>query len=149
MFRKFAVALTASLLAATAAAAAVAPNTPTPMPQVKAKMKSVVDKTYTALFTTASEADPENGADQKLPNAAGWTKVKAQADALKVVADWMQDPKVGKTAEANWMKDAKAMSELSATASKAATAKDAKALAQAANDLSDNCASCHKVYKKQ
>ena len=97
----------------------------------------------------AGEADPENGPDQKLPDAAGWARTKADADKLKVVADWMLDPKNGKTAEPNWSKSAQAMSALSAAASKAAAAHDAKALAKASNDLSDACTSCHSVYKKQ
>ena len=142
------VALAAVMLAGTAAAA-VAPNTPTPMPAVKTKMKSVVDKSSTDLFNVAGEADPANGKDQKLPGAAGWAKLKKEADGLKTVADWMLKPANGKTTEANWTKSAKDMSALSAAASKAAAAKDAKALAQAANDLSDTCTACHKYYKKQ
>lgn len=148
MFRNTLVLTLAVSLAATAVLAQT-PNTPTPMPKVKAQMKNVVDKTSTALFNTASEADPENGPDQKLPNAAGWAKVKADADKLKKVADMMLDPKIGKTSEANWKKYAVEMSDLSVAIAKAATAKDAKKLAQAANDLSDNCAACHKIYKKQ
>lgn len=143
------IAALACVLAAGAALAAVKPNTPTPMPQVQAKMKSVVDKTSTDLFNTAGEADPANGADQKLPDAVGWARLKTDADKLKAVGDWLQDPKNGKTGEASWMTSARSMSTLSATAAKAATAHDAKALAQAANDLSDTCGGCHKIYKKQ
>jgi cytochrome c556 len=139
----------AALMLAGTAMAAVKPNTPTPMPKVKAQMKRVVDKTSTELFNVAGEADPANGADQKLPDAAGWTKIKTNAEKLKGVADWMLKPANGKTSEANWVKYSKEMSALSAAAAKAAAAHDAKALAQAANDLSDNCAGCHKIYKKQ
>ena len=139
----------AVVLAAGAAFAAVKPNTPTPMPKVKAQMKLVVDKTSTDLFNTAGEADPANGADQKRPDAAGWVRLKGDADKLKDVADWMLNPKNGTTTEANWTAAAKAMSSLSASASKAAADHDAKALAQAANDLSDTCTNCHKYYKKQ
>jgi cytochrome c556 len=139
----------AALMLAGTAMAAVKPNTPTPMPKVKAQMKRVVDKTSTELFNVAGEADPANGADQKLPDAAGWTKIKTDAEKLKGVADWMLKPANGKTTEANWVKYSKEMSALSAAAAKAAAARDAKALAQAANDLSDNCAGCHKIYKKQ
>ena len=142
-------AVVAALLAAGAALAAVKPNTPTPMPAVKAQMKAKVDKQSTELFDTAGQADPENGADQKLPDAAGWAKAKAEADGLKAVADWMLKPKNGKTSEANWTKSAGAMSEFSAAAAKAAAAHDAKGLAKAANDLSDTCTACHSVYKKQ
>ena len=74
------VALGLAVAAVASAAPPVKPNTPTPMPKVKAQMKNVVDKASTALFNTASEADPENGPDQKLPNAAGWAAVKGQAD---------------------------------------------------------------------
>lgn len=136
-------------LAASTALAAVTPNTPTPMPKVKAQMKPLVDAASTELFNTAGAADPANGPDQKLPDAAGWARLKADADKLKGVADWMQKPANGKTSEANWMKSAQAMSALSAAAAKAAAAHDAKALAQAANDLSDTCTACHKYYKKQ
>jgi cytochrome c556 len=136
-------------LVAGAALAAAKPDTPTPMPKVQAQMKAVVDKTSTDLFNTAGAADPANGSDQQLPDAAGWTRIKADADKLKVVADWLQDPKNGKATEADWMKAAKSMSTLSAAASKAAAARDAKGLAQAANDLSDTCTACHSVYKKQ
>jgi hypothetical protein len=148
---KLALAPLALALAASVALAAapIPPNTPTPMPAVKAKMKAVVDKTSTDLFNTAGEADPANGADAKKPDAAAWVRLKKDADGLKVVADWMLNPKVGKTSEVNWTKSAKEMSTLSAAASKAAAAKDAKALAQAANDLSDTCTACHKYYKKQ
>jgi cytochrome c556 len=139
----------ALLLAAGAAMAAVQPNTPTPMPKVQEQMKTIVDKTSTDLFNTAGEADPANGADQKVPDAAGWARLRADADKLKAVAEWMQDSKNGKTGEANWMRAAKAMSTHSGAASKAASAHDAKALAQAANDLSDTCTACHKFYKKQ
>jgi hypothetical protein len=132
-----------------AAMAAVAPNTPTPMPQVKKMMKPGVDKTSTELFNVASMADPANGPDQKLPDAKGWAKVKSDADKLHAVALKLQDPKIGKTTEPEWNKHAKVFVDLTAAASKAAAAKDAKALAQTANDMSDNCAACHKVYKKQ
>jgi cytochrome c556 len=149
MFHKTPFAVLALALAAGAALAAVTPNTPTPMPKVQAQMKDVVDKTSTDLFNTAAEADPANGADAKAPNAAGWARLKGDADKLKGVADWMLQPANGKTTEANWTAAAKAMSLHAATASKAAAAHDAKTLAQAANDLSDTCTQCHKVYKKQ
>lgn len=136
-------------LAATPGLSAVKPETPTPMPRVKARMKAVVDKASTDLFNTAGAADPENGPDQKLPNAAGWARLKADADQLQAAATWMLDPKVGKTAEAKWTGAAKAMASLSAAASRAAAAHDARALAKAANDLSDTCTACHSVYKKQ
>jgi hypothetical protein len=132
-----------------AALAAVRPNTPTPMPKVRAQMKAIVDTASTELFNLAGEADPENGPDQKLPSAAGWTKLRTDADRLKAVADAMQKPAGGKTSEPNWMKSAMAMSTLSAAASRAAAAHDPKALAKAANDLSDTCTACHSVYKKQ
>jgi len=139
----------AATLAAGAALGAVRPNTATPMPAVQAKMKAVVDKASTELFNTAGEADPANGPDQKLPDAAGWTKVKADADQLKGVADWLLQSKNGKTGEAKWTSAARSMASLSAAASKAAAAHDAKGLAKAANDLSDTCTACHSVYKKQ
>lgn len=139
-----------SLMAGAAlAAAAVPPNTPTPMPKVKAMMKPTVDKVSTELFNVASAADPENGPDQKLPDAKGWAKVKGDADKLHAIALKLQDPKIGKTNEPEWNKHAKVFADLTAAASKAAADKNAKALAQAANDMSDNCAACHKVYKKQ
>jgi cytochrome c556 len=141
--------IVAGLLAGGAAVAAVKPNTPTPMPRVRAEMKQIVDKTSTDLFNTAAEADPENGPDQKLPNAAGWTRVKLDADKLKAAAAWLQDPKNGKTHEAKWMASAKDMGRLAAAASTAAGAHDAKGLAKASNDLSDTCTACHSVYKKQ
>jgi len=149
MTRHATLAALALALVASAALAAVAPNTPTPMPKVKAQMKPLVDEASTDLFNTAGAADPANGPDQKLPDAAGWARLKADADKLKGVADWMLKPANGKTSEANWTKSAEAMSTLSAAAAKAAAAHDAKALAQAANDLSDTCTACHKVYKKQ
>jgi hypothetical protein len=141
--------LIAGLVGTLAAGAALAAEAPTPMPAVQAKMKAVVDKASTELFNTAGQADPENGPDQKLPDAAGWAKAKGQADDLKAVADWLQQPANGKTTEAKWMKSAQAMGALSGAASKAAAAHDAKALAKAANDLSDTCTACHSVYKKQ
>jgi cytochrome c556 len=138
-----------SLMAVAAVEAAVPPNTPTPMPKVQADMKSVVDKTSTDLFNVASMADPENGPDQKLPDAKGWAQMKSDADKLHKVALSLQDPKIGKTTEPEWSKQAQAFVDLTAVAAKAATDKNPKALAQAANDMSDNCAACHKVYKKQ
>jgi hypothetical protein len=149
MLRKTLILSLAVGLMAGAAMAAVAPNTPTPMPQVKKMMKPTVDKASTDLFNVASAADPENGPDQKLPDAKGWAAAKANADKLHAVALKLQDPKIGKTTEPEWNKHAKVFVDLTAVASKAAAAKDAKALAQAANDMSDNCAACHKVYKKQ
>jgi hypothetical protein len=142
-------ALMAAALAGGAAYAAAKPNTPTPMPAVQAKMKAIVDKASTDLFNVAAEADPENGPDQKLPGAQGWATVKVEAGQLKAVADWMLQPKNGKTAESRWTASAKAMSDLSAAAGKAAAAHDAKALAKVANDLSDTCTACHSVYKPQ
>jgi hypothetical protein len=141
--------LISGLVGILGAGAALAAETPIPMPAVQAKMKAVVDKASTDLFNTASQADPENGPDQKLPDAAGWAKAKGEADDLKAVADWLQQPANGRTTEAKWMQAAQAMSTLSAAASKAAAAHDAKGLAKAANDLSDTCTACHSVYKKQ
>lgn len=148
MNRLLVLTLTAVLTAA-GAPAAVKPGTPTPMPKVKARMKAVVDKASTDLFNTAGEADPENGPDQKLPDAAGWARLKADADQLQAAARFMLDPKIGKTSEAKWTGAARAMADLSAAASRAAAARDPKALAKAANDLSDTCTACHSVYKKQ
>jgi hypothetical protein len=149
MHRSIPLAALGLALVASVALAAVKPNTPTPMPKVQAQMKDVVDKTSTDLFNSAGEADPANGADAKKPDAAAWVRLKGDADKLKVVADWMLVPANGKTTEANWTAAAKAMSDQSAIASKAAAAHDAKTLAQAANDMSDTCTNCHKVYKKQ
>jgi cytochrome c556 len=132
-----------------AALAAVAPNTPTPMPKVKAQMKDVVDKASTHLYNIAGGADPANGPDQTLPDAAGWAKVKDDADQLKRAADWLQQPANGNATEAKWTSSAKAMSALAAKASAAAAAHNAKDLAKAANDLADTCTACHSVYKKQ
>lgn len=142
-------ALALALYPSLTAGAAAKPGTPTPMPKIKARMKAVVDRTSTDLFNTAGEADPENGPDQKLPDAAGWARLKSGADQLQAAAVWMLDPKVGKTTEAEWSNAAKAMADLSAAASRAAAAHDPKALAKAANDLSDTCTACHSVYKKQ
>ena len=75
--------------------------------------------------------------------------MKTDADKLHKVALSLQDPKIGKTTEPEWNKHAKTFVDLTAVAAKAATDKNPKALAQAANDMSDNCAACHKVYKKQ
>jgi hypothetical protein len=149
MNRSLPVAALALALAAGVSLAATTTNTPTPMPAVKTQMKDLVDKASTDLFNVAGAADPANGTDQKLPDAAGWAHLKAEADQLKAAGDWLQQPANGKTSEPAWMKAAADMASLSAGAGKAAAAHDARALAQAANDLSDTCTACHKVYKKQ
>jgi hypothetical protein len=132
-----------------AALAAATPDTPAPMPKVKAQMKDVVDKASNDLFNIAGAADPANGPDQALPDAAGWARARGDADRLKRVADWLQQPANGPAAEAKWANSAKAMSVLAARASAAAAAHDAGNLAKAVNDLADTCTACHSVYKKQ
>ena len=149
MRRTLPILLVGLALAGVAAIAAAAPDTSTPMPKVQARMKAVVDKASTELFNIAVMADPANGPDQKLPDAAGWATAKADAGKLKAAADWLQDRRVGKTREAKWTAAATSMGALSAAAEKAAARRDAAGLAKAANDLSDTCTACHSVYKKQ
>jgi hypothetical protein len=144
-----AAAMAATTLAAPGALAAPRAHKPAPMPAVRAKMKAVVDPASSELFNLAGAADPENGPDQTLPDTAGWAKLKTDADGLKDVAEWMRKPANGPTGQPAWMKAASAMASLSAAASKAAAAHDPKALAKAANDLSDTCTACHSVYKAQ
>jgi len=124
-------------------------DSPSPMPKVAVLMKSVVDRASTNLFNQAGAADPANGADQKLPDARGWSRIKTDADRLKSIALALQSPKTGKVHEINWMVQAKAMATASDAASKAAAMRNPAALAQAANDLSDTCSACHAIYKKQ
>jgi hypothetical protein len=144
-----AAALAVTSLGSPGALAAPKSHKPAPMPAVGAKMKAVVDPASSELFNRAGAADPENGPDQTLPDAAGWAKLKADAEALKGVAEWMRRPANGRTGEAAWMKAAAAMVSLSGEVSRAAAARDPKALAKAANDLSDTCTACHSVYKPQ
>lgn len=124
-------------------------DSPSPMPKVAVLMKSVVDRASTNLFNRAGEADPANGADQKLPDARGWSQIRTDADRLKSIAVALQSPKTGKVREVNWMVQARAMESASAAAGQAAALRNPAALAQAANDLSDTCSACHAIYKKQ
>ena len=139
------------LLAVLVAGGAIAAKLdhPSPMPKVAVLMKSVVDKASSDLFMRAGDADPANGADQKLPDAKGWSAAQADAARLQSIAAALQSPKTGKVKEINWMVQARAMAAASSAANKAALARDPAALAQAANDLADTCSACHAVYKKQ
>jgi len=122
---------------------------PSPMPKVAVLMKSVVDRASTDIFNIAGEADPANGADQKLPDVKGWAAVQADAARLRSIALAMQSPSTGKVGEINWMVQSRAMASASAAIEQAAALRAPGALANAANDLSDTCSACHAVYKKQ
>lgn len=137
------------LVTAGAATAAVRTDRPSPMPKVAVLMKSVVDRASTDLFNRASEADPANGADQKLPGAKGWSQIETDALRLKSIGLALQSSRTGKVREINWMVQARAMTSASAAAAQAAASRNPAALAQAANDLADTCTACHAVYKKQ
>ena len=109
----------------------------------------MVDKASNDLFRRAGDADPANGADQKLPDAKGWAAIQTDAVRINSIALALQSPKTGKIREVNWMVQARAMATASAAAGRAAASRNPAALAQAANDLSDTCSACHAVYKKQ
>lgn len=135
-------------LALATAGYAAGPAKPPHMPKVDAEMKKVVDPTSMLLFTIGSEVDPENGPDLKPIPAARWNKAVTAANTLKSAGEWLRAPGNGKK-NAEWIKYAAELTTLSDKAATAAKARNGKDLAQAANDMSDNCAACHKMFKPQ
>jgi hypothetical protein len=115
---------------------------------VKAEMKQVVEPASNALFAVGGDADPANGPDApKVPDAR-WREAGAAAAKLKAVAVGLQAKGRAKPG-AQWAGFARQMATLSDRAVKAAAARDGAALAQSANDLSDNCSACHAKFKPQ
>lgn len=115
---------------------------------VKAEMKTVVEPASNTLFAVGGEVDPENGADAaKVPDKR-WKEAGKAAAALKAAGEGLVAAEHAKPGE-DWPALARQMAEIGERAATAAAAKDGKALAQAANDLGDNCSACHAKYKPQ
>ena len=141
-------ALICSAAAGTLAYAAAPAAGPKPMPAVKAEMKKIVDPASTLLFAVGGDVDPANGPDLKPQPASRWKAAGDAAGKLAAAGEWLRKPGNGVT-NADWIKAATEMTTLATAARKAARAHDGAKLSQAANDLSDNCTTCHKVYKPQ
>jgi len=115
---------------------------------IKDEMKQVVEPASNTLFGVGGDVDPANGPDAaKVPDSR-WGEAAAAAKALKGVATGLTAKDRAKPG-AEWAGFAKQMADLSDKALAAATKKDGAALAQAANDLSDNCSACHAKFKPQ
>ena len=56
---------------------------------------------------------------------------------------------LGERTEGEWKKDAKLLADAGAAAYKAAQAKDAKALAELADQLDASCTTCHKQFRPE
>jgi cytochrome c556 len=115
---------------------------------VKAEMKQVVEPASNTLFGVGGDVDPANGPDAAKVAASRWTEAATAATKLKAVATGLSEKGRAKPGP-EWATFARQMAELSDKAMKAAAAHDGAGLAQAANDLSDNCAACHTKFKPQ
>jgi cytochrome c556 len=115
---------------------------------VKVEMKKVVEPASNTLFGVGGDVDPANGPDAAKVPAARWTEAGVAAQKLHAVALGLAQKGRAKPG-ALWKKSVADMTRLTAAAQKAAAAHDGAKLAQAANDLSDNCAACHAKYKPQ
>ena len=113
---------------------------------VKDQMAKIVQPGADVLFAVGGQVDPGNGPGAKPTDADGWKKAGDAAKNMKQVADYMVAHPVD---QGTWLTAAKQMSTLSDAAAKAANAKDGAKLSQAANDLGDNCTTCHSKYKNQ
>ena len=115
---------------------------------VKAEMKKVVEPASNTLFAVGGDVDPANGDDAKKVPAARWQQALVAAQKLEAVANGLNAKGRAKPGP-QWAGFAKQMQDTTGRAVKAAQARDGAALAQAANDLSDNCSACHAKYKPQ
>lgn len=74
---------------------------------------------------------------------AEWAVVRRGALTLQESGDLLAK----RNSQADWAKDAKALSDIGAAAYKAAQAKDFKALAGLTESLDASCTTCHKQYR--
>lgn len=141
MFPKSAVLAIAGLLAICSAAEAAALT-------VKEEMKQFVEPLSNTLFAVGGEADPANGPDAPKVTDQRWDEAAKAADTMTRVAEAMTEQDRAKPGP-EWATLAKQMHDISERALNAAKTRDGAGLAQAANDLSDNCSACHAKFKPQ
>jgi len=115
---------------------------------VKEDMKAFVEPLSNTLFAVGGEVDPANGPDAPKVDDKRWEEAADAADVMTRVADGLNDKAVARPGP-EWAVLTQQMHEIGARALKAAMTKDGAGLAQAANDLSDNCSACHAKFKPQ
>ncbi len=113
---------------------------------VKEQMAKVTQPAADILFPLGSKVDPNF--DPMPMSADEWTKALKAAQDLKASADMMLKPQFMKD-QGDWKAAATQMQTLAAAAVAGAQAKDGKKFSSAANDLGDNCTTCHRKYKNQ
>ncbi|MBU1374969.1 MAG: cytochrome c [Alphaproteobacteria bacterium] len=141
MFRKSAVLAIVGLLAICSATEAAVLT-------VKEEMKQFVEPLSNTLFAVGGEVDPANGPDAPKVTDKRWDEAADAADVLTRVSAALGDKDRAKPGP-EWAAMAQQMHEISERALKAAMTRDGAGLAQAANDLSDNCSACHAKFKPQ
>ena len=142
MFRQLTAAASLLMLTAcmTASGGGAAPTS------IKDDMAKVVQPSADILFDIGGKVDPNF--DPKPVSAADWKKALDAAKAMKNSADFLLKPANMKD-QGDWKTAATQFQTLTAAAVAGATAKDGKAFSAAANDLGDNCTTCHRKYKNQ
>ena len=75
-----------------------------------------------------------------------WAAVRRSAVTLAETANLLMARGRARD-QGDWLKDAKALADVGATAYKAAQEKDSKALAALAEPLDASCTACHKQYR--
>lgn len=113
---------------------------------IKEQMKSVTQPAADTLFPLGSKVDPNF--DPMPLSDAEWKKALDAAKDLKASADMMLLPANLKD-QGDFKTAATQMQTLAAQAIAGAQAKDGKKFSSAANDLGDNCTTCHRKYKNQ
>jgi cytochrome c556 len=141
MFRKSVLLAVAGVLAICSVAEAAGLS-------MKAEMKQVVEPLSNTLFAVGGEADPANGPDAPKVTDKRWEEAADAADVMTRVAERIGDEDHAKPGP-EWAAMAQQMHDISERALKAAMNRDGAGLAQAANDLSDNCSACHAKFKPQ
>jgi len=131
--------LTAGLILIGAVALAQAPSEPLPaVATMKQLMLDLIHPAANEILLSIFRGGPKDDAE--------WAGVRRSALTLAEIGPLLMARGRARDS-ADWQKDARLLAEAGAASYKAAQAKDAKALAAAAEPLDASCTSCHKQFR--
>jgi hypothetical protein len=107
-------------------------------PTMKQLMLDLIHPASNNLLLLINRGGPNNEAE--------WAEARRSALTLAECGNLLTAPGLGRD-QNQWLKDARTLADAGSAAYAAASAKDAKALAAAAERLDASCTDCHKQYR--
>jgi len=135
----------AALIAGLALAQAPAAFRPRPIGNLKQVMRSVPFPNSNVIFDVQTKKPADDAAWKAVENSA--MAIAETANLITLPGRLREDGKPVPVGNADWIKFSNALIPAAQACLKAAQAKNADAVGDCTNDLSDSCSNCHDVYR--